>query len=366
MNDDSAAPTLTQPPPSPPPAPGYPGFAEISRSFAPGWFAAVMGSGVLALTTHSLSGRWPWLSPLAVGLHWFNVVLFALLAVPWLHRWLRFREAALATLKHPVQASFYPTFAIAMLVIAAQWLAIDGHAGPALAFWWGGTALVFVFSFAVLFHMFRGEHVGLEHVTPAKFIPAVGLVVIPVAGGPLLELQTGAARELALLVNVLGLGAGTMMYLGLLGLTLQRKILAKPAVGVLTPTAWIHLAPLGVIPVSLLNVLDQLPFAVPHEPFLFLSLLLWGFGVWWLAMASLLTLAARRAGQLPFALSWWGFTFPLGAFVAASLRLSPLTGIGGVDAVGVACWGLLLGLWALTLLRTLAGVASGAIFRPHP
>lgn len=358
MNDHSA--------PSIPPAPGYPGFAEISRSFAPGWFAAVMGSGVLALTTHSLSGRWPWLSPLALGLHWFNVALFALLAVPWLNRWLRFREAALATLKHPVQASFYPTFAIAMLVVAAQWLAIDGCEGLALGFWWGGTALVFVFSFAVLFHMFRGEHVGLEHVTPAKFIPAVGLVVIPVAGGPLLELQSGAARELALLANVLGLGAGTMMYLGLLGLTLQRKILAKPAVGVLTPTAWIHLAPLGVIPVSLLNVLDQLPFAVPHAPFLFLSLLLWGFGVWWLAMASLLTLAARRAGQLPFALSWWGFTFPLGAFVAASLRLSPLTGIGGVDVVGVACWGLLLGLWLLTLARTLAGVASGAIFRPHP
>lgn len=345
---------------------GFPGFAEIARHFAPGWFAAVMGSGVLALTTHSLSGRWPSLAPLATGLHWLNVVLFCLLAIPWLTRWLRFREAALATLRHPVQASFYPTFAIAMLVIAAQFLAIGGGTALALAFWWGGAVLVFVFSFAVLFHMFRGEHVGLEHVTPAKFIPAVGLVVIPVAGGPLLELQQGAARELALLVNLLGLGAGIMMYLGLLGLTLQRKLLAKPAVGLLTPTAWIHLAPLGVIPVSLLNVLDQLPFEVPHAPFLFLSLMLWGFGVWWLVMASLLTFAARRAGQMPFALSWWGFTFPLGAFVAASLRLSPLTGIAAVDTVGVFCWLLLAAIWSVTLMHTLRGVVSGAIFHPHP
>ncbi len=349
------------------PAPAhFPSFADITRSFAPGWFAAVMGSGVLALTTHSLSGRWPLLSPVAYGLHLFNVFLFAVLAVPWLLRWLRFREAAMNTLRHPVQASFYPTFAIAMLVIAAQFLAIGGNATAALAFWWGGAVLVFVFSFAVLFHMFRGEHVGLEHVTPAKFIPAVGLVVIPVAGGPLLELQAGAVRELALLANLLGLGAGLMMYLGLLGLTLQRKLLAKPAVGMLTPTAWIHLAPLGVIPVSLLNVLDQLPFEVPHAPFLFISLMLWGFGVWWLVMASLLTLAARRAGQMPFALSWWGFTFPLGAFVAASLRLSPLTGIAAVDTVGVACWLLLAAIWSVTLTRTLRGVASGAIFHPHP
>jgi C4-dicarboxylate transporter/malic acid transport protein len=344
----------------------FPSFADISRSFAPGWFAAVMGTGVLALTAHSLSGRWPLMAPLAVGLHWFNVLLFCVLSVPWLTRWLRFHEAAMMTLKHPVQASFYPTFAIAMLVLAAQWLAIAGMQAVALLFWWIGTALVFVFSFAVLYYMFRGEHVDLEHVTPAKFIPAVGLVVIPVAGGPLLELQTGAARELALMANVVGLGAGTLMYLGLLGLTLQRKLLAKPAVGILTPTAWIHLAPLGVIPVSLLNVLDQLPFAVAREPFLFISLLLWGFGVWWLVMAALLTWAAHRSGKMPFALSWWGFTFPLGAFVAASLRLSPLTGIGGVDTVGVACWLLLLAVWSVTLLRTLRGVISGAVFHPHP
>jgi len=42
----------------------FPSFSDISRSFAPGWFAAVMGTGVLALTTHSLSGRWPFLAPL--------------------------------------------------------------------------------------------------------------------------------------------------------------------------------------------------------------------------------------------------------------------------------------------------------------
>lgn len=73
----------------------YPSFADISRTFAPGWFAAVMGTGVLALTTHGLAQRWPWLAPLAEGLHWFNSALFVLLALPWLTRWLRFRPAAM-------------------------------------------------------------------------------------------------------------------------------------------------------------------------------------------------------------------------------------------------------------------------------
>ncbi|MDQ5916082.1 MAG: hypothetical protein QG584_1976, partial [Pseudomonadota bacterium] len=79
-----------------------------------------------------------------------------------------------------------------------------------------------------------------------------------------------------------------------------------------------------------------------------------------------LTNAARRAGQMPFALSWWGFTFPLGDFVAASLRLSPLTGIGGVYTVGVGCWLLLLSVWSVTLLRSVRCVISCAVFHPHP
>ena len=77
-------------------------------------------------------------------------------------------------------------------------------------------------------------------------------------------------------------------------------------------------------------------------------------------------MAARAAGQLPFALSWWGFTSPLGAFVAESLCLSKLLGWGTTFAVGVAAWLLLCFLWAITAVRTARGVVSGAIFQPHP
>lgn len=343
----------------------YPRFSDISRNFAPGWFAAVMGTGVLALTTRSLGQRWPALAVIAEALHWFNSALFVLLAVPWLTRWLRFRAAALQTLNHPVQASFYPTFSIALLVLAAQWLAFSPCVEVALTLWWLGVIVHFAFSFAVLFIVFRGEHVGLDHVTPAQFIPAVGLVVMPLAGGPLLAHMDGALREWALTINIIGLGAGSMMYLGLFGLALHRNYLHKPAPGLLTPTVWIHLAPIGAIPVSLMNVLEQLPYPAAREVATVLMLLLWGFGVWWLLMASLLTLSARQAGQLPFALSWWGFTFPIGAFAAESLRLSQLLGWSSTFAIGVAAWLLLCFFWVITLVRTACGVASGAIFQPH-
>jgi tellurite resistance protein TehA-like permease len=104
----------------------YPSFSDISRSFVPGWFAALMGSGVLALTTGSLAAYWPALTLPATALHWFTTLLFVLLAVPWIYQWLYFRPQALQILAHPVQGSFYPTFSIALLVLAAQWLLLVG------------------------------------------------------------------------------------------------------------------------------------------------------------------------------------------------------------------------------------------------
>jgi C4-dicarboxylate transporter/malic acid transport protein len=341
----------------------FPSFSDISRNFAPGWFAAVMGSGALAMTTHSLAAFWPLLEWPAVLLHWFSSMLFVVLAVPWLVRWLRFPAAALGTLRHPVQADFYPTFSIALLVLAAQWLNFAPGTGLAPWLWWAGVGLHFIFSFAVLFQMFSGESVAVDHVTPAKFIPAVGLVVMPLAGGPLLAQMTGAARDWVLTVNFIGLGAGSMIYMGLLGMTLTRKYLHKPARGVLTPTVWIHLAPLSMIPVSLANLLEQLPWPAARQAAMVFMLVFWGCAVWWLVMACLLTLSARAAGQLPFALSWWGFTFPLGSFVGESLRLHQLLGWSSFQLIAAAAWLLLCGLWSVTLLKTLRRAASGEIFQ---
>ena len=115
-----------------------------------------------------------------------------------------------------------------------------------------------------------------------------------------------------------------------------------------------------------MNLAEQLPFPVMREIAAVLMALVWGFGVWWLVMASLLTWSAKLAGQLPFALSWWGFTFPLGAFAVESLRLYKIFGWNSMLVIGVLAWLMLCGFWLLTLWRTARGVVSGAIFQPHP
>lgn len=50
------------------------------------------------------------------------------------------------------------------------------------------------------------------------------------------------------------------------------------------------------------------------------GLVLWGFGLWWLALATAITLRYFHAG-VPFNLGWWGYIFPLGVYTVATFRL---------------------------------------------
>ncbi len=338
---------------------------QIVRNFAPSWFAAVMGTGVLTLGAAFLGHEFPPLATVAGALHLFNIAFFLVLLLPWMLRWFLARPQAAGSLVHPVVASFVPTVAIALLVLAAQFLQIDKAAQIALPLWCLGAALAFGFSILILFNQFVGEHVMLDHVTPGMFIPPVGLVVIPVAGAPLALAASGPAQGWLLLASYIALGSGALLWLALQAITMYRFVLHKPVPGPLVPTFWINLGPLGVMPISIIALADASPFIVDKAPFHVAALLLWGFGTWWLLMAALLTWYYWKRGQLPFALSWWAFTFPTGAFAIASFKLSVVVPLPGIFSVGIVAYGLLVMFWTVTLVRSVRGSMDGSLFQPH-
>ena len=338
---------------------------QIVKNFAPSWFAAVMGTGVLALGTAFLGHEFAPLASVAVALHWFNVALFLVLLLPWTLRWFHARPQAAGALVHPVVGNFVPTVAIALLVLAVQFVQLVAAPQIALALWWTGAVLAFGFSFLILFKQFLGEHVMLDHVTPGMFIPPVGLVVIPVAGAPLALAAGGATQGWILLFCYIGLGSGALLWLALQAITMFRFVLHKPVPGPMVPTFWINLGPLGVMPISLIALADASPFVLDKAPFHIAALLLWGFGAWWLCMAALLTYSYWKRGQLPFALSWWAFTFPTGAFAVASFKLAGVVPLPGIFGLGVVAFGLLAMFWSVTLVRSVGGAMDGSLFQPH-
>jgi tellurite resistance protein TehA-like permease len=67
---------------------------EMIRQFTPNWFAATMGTGILALALPQVPGIGPSLKPVGEVLWFFNIALFALFAGLYGARWAMFGHEA--------------------------------------------------------------------------------------------------------------------------------------------------------------------------------------------------------------------------------------------------------------------------------
>jgi len=335
---------------------------NIIKNFTPSWFASVMGTGILALTSFFYSQYFPFLKNVAVFLVYFNVVLFFVLLIPWTLRWFLYTKKALEDLEHPILSNFYATIAIALLVLSANFTIIEKAMGIGSIFWFIGTGLTIFFGILSPFLMFRGDHVTMDHINPAWFIPPVGLIVIPIPGSLMIDQFSGFSRELVIFLNYFGWGAGFFIYIALLAVCMNRFILHHPLPKVLAPTIWINLGPIGAGTVALIKLVNHSPFITAKETFFGFGFLFWGFGIWWVIIAIVMTIYYIRKVNLPYALSWWAFTFPLGAYVAASYLVSHIFHLEIIDMIGFGLYLLLVFLWSLTLIKTVMAVYNGKLF----
>ena len=336
---------------------------DIIKNFVPSWFAAVMGTGILAVDSLLYSAYLPILKDVAVALFYFNVLLFFIFLIPWVLRWIMFKDNALADLKHPVLSAFYPTIAVGCLVLGADFINIGHDMFWGEIFWTFGAIGMFLFSLIVPFYMFKSESIKLEHVNPGWYIPPVGLIVIPIAGSLIMPHLTGVWHELVVIINYFGWGAGFFLYLALLAVVIYRFILHHPLPSAMAPTVWINLGPIGAGIVALINMVNNSPFITIKEPFYIFSLIFWGFGLWWSLMAIIMTLYYVKKLKLPYAMSWWAFIFPLGVYIASTHLVYKIFGFGIVDYIGFGLYWLLFFFWIVTLIKTINKVYTGELFK---
>ena len=324
---------------------------EIVKNFPPSWFACTMGTGILANVSYMYSSWLPPLKDVGIALFWLNFSVFFLLLAMWTARWIIFPREALKDLKDPVTGNFYPTIGVGMLVIASGSILMIENTAIAWTFWSFGTALILVFSFLIPMIYFTGEHVQVHHLNPAWFIPPVGLIVIPIAGSSLAVEVSGFLHDFLATLNIFSWGAGFFLYIALHAVMMYRFVLHKPLPSTLAPTVWINLGPVGAGILSLVGTVKVLFPEVLKETIAF-SALLWGIGLWWLVIAMIMTLVYTARRELKFAMSWWAFTFPLGAYVASCHLLSKLTSFKTMDHIGFALYLLLFVFWLITFSRS--------------
>ncbi len=158
----------------------------------------------------------------------------------------------------------------------------------------------------------------------------------------------------------------------ILTILMLRLVLHKLPEKELAVSSWLALGPIGTAALALLVLGHQAPTLMAslglaqlgqlfHQAGILASLILLGFGLWWLGIAVLTTLHHAKQ-DLPFNLGWWGLTFPLGVYTLAILTLAQQLNLAFLYAVGYAFAAILMLLWSLVATKTAHGFYQGHLF----
>lgn len=303
-------------------------------------FGAAMGLFGLTLALHAGAQVWP-----ALVLPWLGALLLAsatLIALLLIYgaKALKHPAQVRAEWHHPIKLAFFPAIAISLLLLARAMAKVS----PGIAFVAFGIGVILqgILSLAVISNWISARAFAPAQMNPAWFIPAVGNVVVPLAG------TLFGFYE----ISWLFFSVGMLFWLILLTLVFNRLIFHDPLPGKLLPTLVILIAPpaIGFLSWSLLTGgLDPMGRVLFYIALFFLALV---------------SIELPKLLRVPFAVSFWALSFPLAAITTATFRYAELSGFGGLLYVGFGVLGALVILIAGLLWQTIRGLFSRELLQP--
>lgn len=355
---------------------------SIVKTFAPGWFASVMGTAVIVIALFVFQSVFPFAKTLEQFFLFVSILLFLILIIPWTMRWFLYPADVRHDLNHPVSAAFFPTMPISMLIIGialekvgAGLLSEDLLWNILQILWIIGTAGILIFALTILNTFFHKSEVQWETSTLGWLIPPVSALLVPVLGISLsAHFQGTTWGAINLIASLVFTGFGSLLFIFVMSLVFIRYIFHPMPPAHLAPTMWVGIAPTSILTILALKFAKPLALffeATPEieQTLTFLSkpagVMLWGFALFWFMLALVVTLGVHQKSPLPFALSWWAFVFPVGAFVVATGVLYQAIPLGFFKWIGLSGLTFLLILWLVVAVNTLLGVWRGSIFAPH-
>jgi tellurite resistance protein len=304
------------------------------KNFPISWFAMVMGmTGFTVAWSRAEHIFGLGFAPSAILLP-VSAGLFALLAVVYAIKAIKYPQEVLGEIRHPVKQAFVPTFSIALILLSIAFL--GGSPGVSFWLWLAGTVLHLALTLYMLSSWIHHTKYEIAHLNPAWFIPVVGNILVPIAG------MHHASPE----VSWFFFGLGLFFWPVLTAIIFYRLIFHGSLPERFMPTLFIFIAPPAVGFISYFNLVGEVDaFArILYAIALFFTLLV--------------LVQIRRFLRLRFFLSWWAYSFPLAAITIATLIMAKQTGFefyawlaGWLLAVLSLVILVLLGRTALAVLR---------------
>ncbi|VVO02088.1 hypothetical protein PS712_02756 [Pseudomonas fluorescens] len=352
---------------------------EVIRQFTPNWFAATMGTGVLALALAQLPGANPVLHTVAQGLWLFSIALFLMFTALYAARWTLFYNEARRIFGHSTVSMFFGTIPMGLATIINGFLLFglprwgEGVIALAHGLWWLDVAMSLACGVLIPYLMFTRQEHSIDQMTAVWLLPVVAAEVAAASGGLLAPHLVDAHSQLVVLVASYVLWAFSLpVAFSILTILLLRMALHKLPHENMAASSWLALGPIGTGALGMLLLGADAPAIFAANGMagvgeiaaglgLIAGITLWGFGLWWMLMAVLITLRYLRAG-IPFNLGWWGFTFPLGVYSLATLKLASTLHLTFFNVFGCALVAMLAVMWLIVGKRTVQGAWRGELF----
>lgn len=262
----------------------------------------------------------------------FTLGLFALLLATYFVKAIKFPKAVQQEFTHPIKLAFFPTISISFLLLSVSFL--GNHIVLSKYLWAIGAVLHLLFTFKVINTWMHDSKFDIKHMNPAWFIPAVGNIIVPLAG----------IEHAPVEVSWFFFSIGIAFWVILLVIFFNRIIFHHPLPQKLAPTLFILIAP----PVIGFVAYTKLTGGISE-----FGMILYYIGLFF---TFLLLSQIRMFSKIKFFLSWWAYSFPMAAITIATILMYHSTETLGFKYIAIAFAILLTALITLLLTRTAIAV----------
>lgn len=332
---------------------GSGGGSALSKAIehlSPGYFALVMGTGIVSMGLHLVG-----FAVLSIILLWIAGVSYVVLWVLYIWRAITHRSAMLHDLRGPEMAFAYFTVVAGTNVLAVR-LTQEGLVSIALPLFLFAAVLWFVFGYVLPWQVFmtRDGKPILARTNGTWFIWAVASQSLAIGMAQVQPYFEEGAMWVGLLA-VLSWSVGVALYAGVAMLVLLRIIHFGITPKEFEPPYWVAMGAMAIAVVAGTNIIDMQSTPMVDATRALIEgtvVVFWSFCVWLIPMLIGAGVWRHVIHKVPltYVPTMWSIVFPVGMFAVASINLGRVDALPLVEAIGDGALVVAVLVWALVFL----------------
>ncbi|GES61286.1 C4-dicarboxylate transporter/malic acid transport protein [Aspergillus terreus] len=356
------------------------GWRRVVSHFSPSWFSTTMGTGIVAILFHLIPFGHPVLHYISIVFFLINVLLFTIVLGMSVLRYVLYPEIWSVMIQDPVNSLFLATCPMGFATLIEMWVFVcvplwgDWAKTLAWALWMVDAVAAVSVTVTLSFILISQHYVtSLERITALQLLPMAATIVASGAGAEVADILPDPRYAMGTVIASYVLwGMATPLAMVILVIYYQRLAVHKLPSRESIVSCFLPLGPLGFGGFSILylgkvtrellknfDTLSPVAGDIAYVCGIFVSLLMWAFGIIWLVFA-LATIYA--SSPFPFNMGWWGFTFPLGVYAANTMLLGKELDLIFFQICGTIFGAAVILLYLVVAGRTIEGAWRGTLF----